>query len=551
MNIRIPPHTNIATNQEKQFQKTNVKQTAKKSKLAIQPFPLKGLPPNSKFNDGNKTISVSCPACKEHIGTIPTNEQISISNDTEPVETFKASVSTFGCDWEMLANVLGQTGPNGKYFCPFCEVMLSDTKKGSPHSPIILQRYLAPGTSPERKFAIRTFENMREDAKKFKENGAKKESAKDFKNCENYPLIPATGEVLSDVSVMPLHISLGLGLQFLNIAENIAVSLDIDVRKENGLTSNGLIEAYNKEHSLVSEIADLTNQIQHTESEITTLEENRIDVKTSYPQHFEKQNGKSLPQNQEAKACRQQFSVLTKQLSENKSELKRQTKLKISKENELKELDKYISQIKGPFKTKFDNLMDSLNLKRQVYHSGALVANDIDRIYGNSGRKNLDKIADIFRPTTIQLLSGDNKDFGSHILRQKVFTLLFKFAQVYQLMMVSRVLCKHEVEILKLRCYSLGCWFPTSFPDETIKRKFHLLTYHVPEKASNSFTVGMFAENISESIHPIVNRLKRRYASVTNHAQQLSLICKDQWLASNPKVHDYRSSQKSRCSLKF
>ena len=105
--------------------------------------------------------------------------------------------------------------------------------------------------------------------------------------------------------------------------------------------------------------------------------------------------------------------------------------------------------------------------------------------------------------------------------------------------------------MLKIRCYSLGCWFPTSFPDETIKRKFHLLSYHVPEKASNSFTVGMFAENISESIHPIVNRLKRRYASVTNHAQQLSLICKDQWLASNPKVHDYRSSQKSRCSLKF
>ena len=428
--------------------------------------------------------------------------------------------------------------------------MLSDTKKGSTHSPIILQRYLAPGSSPERKFAIRTFENMIEDAKKFKENGAKKESAKDFKNCENYPLFPATGEVLSSLSVMTLHISLGLGLQFLNIAKNIAVSLDIDVRKENGLTSNGLIETYSEEHSFVSEIADLTNQIQHTESEITTLEENRIDVKTSYPQHFEKQNGKSLPQNQEAKACHQQFIELTKQLSENKSELKRPTKLKISKANELKELDKHISQIKGPLKTKFDNLMDSPNLKRQVYHSRALVGNDIDRIYGNSGRKNLNKIADIFRPTTIQLLNGD-KDFGSHILRQKVFTLLFKFAQVYQLLMISRVLCKHEVEILKIRCYSLGCWFPTSFPDETIKRKFHLLAYHVPEKTSNSFTVGMFAENISESIHPIVNRFRRRYAIVTNHAQQLFLICKDQWLASNPKVHDYRSSQKSKCSLKF
>ena len=50
-----------------------------------------------------------------------------------------------------------------------------------------------------------------------------------------------------------------------------------------------------------------------------------------------------------------------------------------------------------------------------------------------------------------------------------------------------------------------------------------MLAYHVPEKASNSFSVGTFADNISESIHPIVNCLKRHYASVTNNAQQLSL----------------------------
>ena len=58
---------------------------------------------------------------------------------------------------------------------------------------------------------------MREDAKKFKENGTKKEPAKDFKDCE----------VLSSVSVMPLHIS--LGLQFLSMSKNITVSLDINV----------------------------------------------------------------------------------------------------------------------------------------------------------------------------------------------------------------------------------------------------------------------------------------------------------------------------------
>ena len=154
------------------------------------------------------------------------------------------------------------------------------------------------------------------------------------------------------------------------------------------------------------------------------------------------------------------------------------------------------------------------------------------------------KVSNIFKPIAVKLFNGNHKLFSNHSLRQKVLTFLSKFVQVYELMMVSRVLCKREVEFLKIRCYSLGCWFPVSFPEENIKWKFHLLAYHVPEKATRFFTVGMFAENISESIHPAVNRLKRRYASVTNREQQLSLICKDQWPASDTKVPDYRNSQK-------
>ena len=124
----------------------------------------------------------------------------------------------------------------------------------------------------------------------------------------------------------------------------------------------------------------------------------------------------------------------------------------------------------------------------------------------------------------MKLSSGDVKIFSNPLLRQKVFTLLFKFSQVYEFKMVSRVLCIHKVELLKIRCYSLGCWYPVNYPENNIKRKFHLLFCHVPETASRFCTVGMFAENISESIHPVVNRLKRRYASVTNHEQQISLI---------------------------
>ena len=152
-------------------------------------------------------------------------------------------------------------------------------------------------------------------------------------------------------------------------------------------------------------------------------------------------------------------------------------------------------------------------------------------------KHNIIKFSKVFTPLTVQLSDGSKKAFSSHLVKQKLLTLLHKFSQVYELMMLTRILCKHEVALLSVRCYSLGNWFPYLFPEENLSRKFHVLSCHVPEKAKHFHTVGLYSENISESIHPVVNKLKRRYSSVTDLKMQLTLICKDQWLASNPNVH--------------
>ena len=116
-----------------------------------------------------------------------------------------------------------------------------------------------------------------------------------------------------------------------------------------------------------------------------------------------------------------------------------------AKTSELKELDKFIDSVKGPFKTKFDDLMNALKLKRQVYHSGTLVGNDIDKIYGKTHRKNIIKFANVFTPVQIRLQDATERAFSSHMLKQKFFTLLFKFSKIYELMMLSRALRRHEV----------------------------------------------------------------------------------------------------------
>ena len=64
--------------------------------------------------------------------------------------------------------------------------------------------------------------------------------------------------------------------------------------------------------------------------------------------------------------------------------------------------------------------------------------------------------------------------------------------------------------------------------------------YDVPEKARLRQTVGIEAENCSESIHPMVNSLNRRYINIRNTEQKLGLICKSQWLKSNRLLPNFR-----------
>ena len=139
-----------------------------------------------------------------------------------------------------------------------------------------------------------------------------------------------------------------------------------------------------------------------------------------------------------------------------------------------------------------------------------MVGNDIEKIYGKSHLKNIDKLANTLTPTEIKIGDASDCIFSSHSLKLKLRTLLVKFSQIYELMMESRPLCRHEIALLKIRCISMGNWFPVNFPSDSLKRKFHILTYHVPEKAEKFRTVGMHAEHISESIHLLVNKLKHR-----------------------------------------
>ena len=172
-------------------------------------------------------------------------------------------------------------------------------------------------------------------------------------------------------------------------------------------------------------------------------------------------------------------------------------------------LQKDFNEKRGIFRTKFRNVMDNMNLQRQVYHSGAK-------------NENISNISTFFKPLLIKLSDDLEKEFSSHENVVKMRTLLTKFKQCYDIYSVLRPLCRHEVALLSIRCSGLGCWFPVSFPLASIVPKFHVLSYHILEKAHSRSKVRMEAEHSAESIHTVVNSLNRTYCPECNKTSLVS-----------------------------
>ena len=180
-------------------------------------------------------------------------------------------------------------------------------------------------------------------------------------------------------------------------------------------------------------------------------------------------------------------------------------------------------------------------MERQVYHSGAIVGNDVNKLTKTA---NIKQLSNVFKPAIIQLQNGSQKELSSHEKVVKINTLLTKFQQCYNLYSLSRPLCRHEVALFGIRCSSIGCWFPTAFPSVSIIPKFHVLTHHFPEKASIRRTIGKEAEHSSETIHTVVNSLSRTYHTVPNVKRRLELIFKTQSLRSNRTLQNFRKPVK-------
>lgn len=93
-------------------------------------------------NVQNVHYSNKCLSCKKSTkSTVKTPNSQSCDENKRPDEECAISACwlSLGGDWEFIARLLGLTGPNGTYFCNFCDAQTKDLVKGKPHTPWLLQ----------------------------------------------------------------------------------------------------------------------------------------------------------------------------------------------------------------------------------------------------------------------------------------------------------------------------------------------------------------------------------------------------------------------------
>ena len=292
-----------------------------------------------------------------------------------------------------LSYILGLNGPNGKYFCNNCLVSQQDVAKGIPHSPVILPKYRATDSNEGERFEIRSLESIKENAKLFQENGAKNPS--DYFNCENSPLIDLNGPVIGHISVAPLYISLGLGLKNVDVAEQLAIAEDKKIKEENGITSENMLQLLHDRDSCCTQIANLENQQNDLKSSLLATENSLEILKNNNGFAFEKLNGKLKDKSKNAILIRKHGNELKKRVDKFEKDLKENEKQQKEKKLTLAEHLANIDKCKGPFKAEFDRVTDSFKLEQTVYHSGALVGNDVNKLTKTA---NIKKLCNVFKP---------------------------------------------------------------------------------------------------------------------------------------------------------
>ena len=181
------------------------------------------------------------------------------------------------------------------------------------------------------------------------------------------------------------------------------------------------------------------------------------------------------------------------------------------------EVDSEIATTMGPFRRALLRVEKEMGVKHEFYHGGAFNGNTCKTILRNRAL-----VLEALQPMLMLGQGGVQAWVGDKTWLQKEVFRWNKFASCEELYSACRPLCKHEIAALELRAVDLGFYMPTSFPNESLNPKFHVLVCELHRFARHmaafGISPGMTNEQVIEAYHVYLNRESRRQCAAKNEA---------------------------------
>ena len=479
----------------------------------------------------------------------------------------------FGGDYMSQGEPMGHGGPSSKKFCLFCLAVLHETNAaGIPHLPTIPEGYeetrepsIAAPAPRAGSFAFAYQAASFAQAKLIADrDGSRQPEAMDFDSCIRRPLIYTPGPPIQSFSVTPLHLFLGLSLEQVRLLEWELKELDAEWAAAQGTApslpakeSARLLEMEAQASSLTQQIAQLEADLSKHSNAMELIESDEANAAAVLRGKKEKSRKKdpppALPFELEYRGHRKALAAAQQAKPKAEGEL---SKLQ-------QEIVKLYSQVAGPFMRSFYELMDSFNLERKAYHSGALPGNDCEKIFRpdvcekfaallNRKRVSVDlsvsqKDAE---PPYVHISVSNIAGLGDNQRAKQFADVWHTLGEAASLWTRHNPLCEHEIVRFRQLRERLAIGYAELYPAKEPPPKMHVALYHVYEQLLWLGSTGQLHEGVVEAFHVIDNRHTVRWANVKNPEQNITMRARAAWQLQHPSLESIRKFDREREELR-
>jgi hypothetical protein len=480
------------------------------------------------------TYSETCAVCgqsDDSKGAALLRQHAAAGGGPGTEEAPRRVVCTFVSDMKGLMQICGHAGAMSTWNSLLCEARLHQTAKaGVPHLRELPEPWKSSDQRPEHVISPplrKGTDEMAELARAYAADAAKPDAPKDlssadYKSCSLEPMI-WSDDLNEHISRTPLHITLGLGTNYIHMVKAEALALDtkwamcvadsdqLDTFIEaNGEATEARAEAERQRDIVESKSCGMSICLDHDPKA-----DRKGSAKDTRDDHAWVIKYRVLKKERDAAEAAAKKAEVAVTVAEKKEAAAKAVILG-------GQLDG------GPFTNRYHAWLKEVGISEAVYFGGTFIGPYLEKVFGS--QLNTKLLAEIVAVGQFVCPDGEERPFGSDERVAELLSVFTPFGKLHRLFNRKDSLCEHELASFQPLVVQHAVAFAKTFPTTVPTPKMHVLCFHMDELMQRRGSVGIDTEQGIESFHPEFNYVLNMFRNMDRQPEkQLEAVAARLW----------------------